>query len=123
MDVLLLDDDNDLRDIMSVLLTDLGHECLALSSYDQLVALGERPLRCRLAVIDINLGEGNESGIDAFRWLRAHRFSGTMCFLTGHALSHPLVKEAVRLGEVDVLQKPITLEELTSLVARSQAAR
>ena len=117
MRVLFLDDDEDLREVVSLLLTGLGHECLTLASYDHLVALGERAYACDLAVVDINLGSGVPSGIDAFGWLRQHQFAGRVVFLTGHGRTHPLVTEASRIGSATVLQKPIGIDQLVALLA------
>jgi ActR/RegA family two-component response regulator len=121
MQLLFLDDDADLRQAMTELAVVLGHQCVALASYAQLVALGDRVSTFRIAVLDINLGADVPSGIDAFRWLQDRRFEGRILFLTGHGLSHPMVAEASRLGVARVLQKPIPVDELARLLAAEEA--
>ena len=113
--VLLLDDDDDLREIAADLLSLAGVECVGLPSYSALVALGERALEAQLAILDINLGPGTESGLDAYAWLRKHKFSRKIVFLTGHARLNALVREAHRLGDVRVIEKPISPEALVNL--------
>jgi FixJ family two-component response regulator len=56
------------------------------------------------------------SGLDSYGWLRKHGFEGRIVFLTGHAASHPLVSEARRLGDAEVVSKPVSLARLTTML-------
>jgi FixJ family two-component response regulator len=115
--VLFLDDDDDLRDTFTDLVqTVFERHCIGCRSYDELVALGDRALGCGVAVLDINLGPHAPSGLDAYTWLRDRGFKGRIVLLTGHATSHPLVLEATRLGDADVVAKPISPGVLRSLL-------
>src|SRR5579862_5380074 len=59
----------------------------------------EEALGSRLAILDVNLGPGCPSGLDAHSWLAAEHFSGRIVFLTGHAQSYPLVERAGALAD------------------------
>lgn len=114
---LVLDDDDDLRMLLCEAVTSLAHqECLGVRSLDDLVAHQAEALGCDLALLDVNLGSGAPNGLDALEWLRAHDFQGRVVFLTGHARAHPLVERARLEAAVPVLEKPITLETLLSLL-------
>jgi DNA-binding response OmpR family regulator len=113
--ILLIDDDDDLRDAISDLIGLFGARCLALPSLEALAADSHKALRCRLAILDVNLGDGQPSGVEAYEWLRAQGFAGRIVFLTGHAASHPAVARAATLG-VQVLAKPIESAELRALL-------
>jgi len=116
-DVLFLDDDDDLRTTFADLVrTIFARECHGIGSHRDLVALGERALHCGVAILDINLGPESPSGLDAYGWLRRHGFEGRIVFLTGHAASHPLVIEARRLGDAEVVSKPVSLDRLTTML-------
>ena len=116
-DVLFLDDDDDLRETFTDLVrTVFERGCFGCRSYDDLLALGDRALSCGVAILDINLGPEVPSGLDAYVWLRGHGFVGRIVFLTGHASSHPLVLEATRLGDAEVVAKPISSGVLRSLL-------
>ncbi len=93
-----------------------GRACLGFASFAELVESREAVLACELAVLDVNLGAGQPSGLDAYEWLKREGFAGRVVFLTGHAPSHPLVQRAHRLGDARVFAKPITSEELRSLI-------
>ena len=85
MTAVLLDDDTDLLEILSELLKERHFRCLLARSLAELKALGPEVLAADVAVLDINLGAGQPSGIDAYDWLLGQGFAGRLLFLTGHA--------------------------------------
>lgn len=113
--ILLLDDD-DLRSLLAAALVhyEIG-EPIACGSVIDMINRGSLVLQCSLALLDVNLGPGKPSGVDAYLWLLEHGFRGDVAFLTGHAAQHPLVAEAERQGTVRVLQKPIALNVISEL--------
>jgi ActR/RegA family two-component response regulator len=115
--VLILDDDDDLRETLAQALhVKCRVDCLAVADVDAMIALGDRALACELAILDVNLGVGKPSGIDAHAWLLRNGFSGRIAFLTGHAKVHTMVQEAIDRGTARVLQKPTRLDTLCELV-------
>jgi DNA-binding NtrC family response regulator len=120
LSVLLLDDDQDLREVLGELLALLGVGCVQAHSVASLVSQREAALRCAVAILDVNLGAGVASGLDAYRWLRDEGFAGKVLFLTGHARGHPLVASARDSG-VEVMEKPIDIHDVQDLLARAQS--
>lgn len=116
--VFLLDDDADLRFALSdfvELVSD--RQCVALASFDEMVAAENEVLECSVALLDVNLGPGKPTGIDAYHWLVSHRFAGRLYFFTGHARVHPLLAEIEKLGAVQVLPKPLDTGKLMEVLA------
>jgi DNA-binding response OmpR family regulator len=114
--VLLLEDDSDLRTVLCDLFDCYGARCTGVGSLNEmqnLLAHGRLPFD--LAILDVNLGAGQPSGVDAYRWLRERSFSGEIVFLTGHGRSAPRVAEAYALG-VKVLEKPVAIDDLVKLL-------
>lgn len=121
--VLVLEDDDDLRFLLSELLRFSGvEECVTAGSYDELVRKKDAVLTCGLALLDVNLGADVNSGLDAFQWLQAEGFRGRAVFLTGHARSHPLVRQAYELKHVTVLAKPVGAKALQALLEETPGA-
>jgi CheY-like chemotaxis protein len=120
--VLYLDDDDDLRMAVSDVLGGLDRTCLGVASYPDLVALGDKALGCSIAILDISLGSSDATGLEAYHWLRDKGFNGRILFLTGHAASHPLVREARGLSDAQVFAKPINLEAFQSEILRGAQA-
>ena len=94
----------------------LERRCLGLGSYKDVVALGDDVLSCSVAILDINLGPGKPSGLDAYAWLRRKGYRGRIVFLTGHASTQPLVTEATRIGDAEIFSKPIDPDDIWSIV-------
>lgn len=115
--VLLLEDSEDLRDSLAQLLRLVaGANCVALGSFKELTLHEREALESDVALLDVNLGQGRPSGIDVYDWLRDRHYRGRVVFLTGHAESHPLVKQALASG-ARVLEKPCLPEDLEAAIA------
>jgi FixJ family two-component response regulator len=115
--VLLLDDDPDLRfAVCEVVELMSDRHCLAVATFDDMVAAEEDVLACSVALLDVNLGAGQPTGIDAYRWLVSHGFPGRLYFFTGHARLHPLLAEIEKLGAVQVLAKPLDIDRLMEVI-------
>ncbi|HXU82260.1 MAG TPA: response regulator [Polyangia bacterium] len=115
--ILILEDDDDMRTALDdVVSTLLGWPCVAVASYDELLERSEEALGCSMALLDVNLGADQPSGLDALDWLLRQGFRGQVVFLTGHAQSDPLVQETLERGTVRLMEKPIGLSQLSALL-------
>jgi FixJ family two-component response regulator len=115
--VLIVDDDEDLRVTLADVMSELCHvDCVALPDVAAMIRDGDRALSCSLAILDVNLGVGQPSGLDAQEWLTKHGFHGRIVLLTGHARTHPLVRKALESGTAQVLQKPTSIKVLQHLL-------
>jgi FixJ family two-component response regulator len=115
--ILVLDDSEDLLQLTSLVVEHMcGCKAVTAKSMGDVQRLGDTALACHLAILDINLGPGEPSGVDVYRWLRDRGFRHPIYFLTGHAATFPLVAEAERLGDAKVLNKPMPAAELVRLV-------
>jgi FixJ family two-component response regulator len=116
--IVVLDDDEDLRlSLADAIRLFAGLDCVALGSYADLLSQSDDVLGCALAILDVNLGAGMPSGLDAYQWLCDHDYRGQIVFLTGHAWSHPLVAAAGGLRGARVVQKPMSVDALRALLA------
>ncbi|HVJ88548.1 MAG TPA: response regulator [Labilithrix sp.] len=121
--VLVLDDDVDFCDLMAMLLESTADiECLGVHRFAELCARAPDVLGCELAILDVNLGPGEPSGLDALAWLQAHGFMGAIVFLTGHARWHPFLRQQAESSGVRVLEKPVDAVTLLSLLSPSSNA-
>jgi DNA-binding NtrC family response regulator len=115
--VLLLDDDTDALEMLEMALSLLcGCKCVHAQSYSELTRIADSALASTVALLDVNLGPRQPSGLDAYRWLRDRHYPGRVYFLTGHARSHPLVAQALAMGDAKLLEKPIAADDLCALV-------
>ena len=122
--ILVVDDDPDIADIVSMMLRDLGgHETVAVHSPDAALAAlasGEWDL----LLTDLQLPQ--MTGIQLVRAAQAIRPTLPAVIMTAHATIDAAVA-ALRGGAVDFIRKPIDTDELLAqverAVTRSRAAR
>jgi len=114
--VLVVDDDEDLRETVSEVFRFAGVERRVLAaSLTEVERQAEAALASALAILDVNLGEGEPTGVDVSRWLRERGFAGTIVFLTGHAASDTRVVAAAAVPNTRIVAKPISLSGLLAL--------
>jgi DNA-binding response OmpR family regulator len=113
--ILIVEDDADLALLLGEPLTGAGAETCVAHSFDEVMSQAAEALNCELAILDVNLGASQPTGVDVSTWLRSQSFQGPVIFLTGHARSNPMVREAASVPGSRVLAKPIAAEELALL--------
>jgi DNA-binding NtrC family response regulator len=115
--VLFVDDSSDLCQIMETMCQSLlGVECICVPSMSAVLERAVQVLRTDLAILDVNLGPGEPSGTEVYRWLKGQRYRGKVVFLSGHTRTDPQVVEATRIPGVDFFQKPMGFSQIEALI-------
>ncbi|HEY8278443.1 MAG TPA: response regulator [Bdellovibrionota bacterium] len=115
--ILILDDELELRQSLAATLEmALPVECVQRARKDDCHQDESRLNEFHVAVLDINLGHGLPTGLDAYFWLRLCGYQGRCIFITGHALEHPLAQEAARLPGVEIFEKPVEVRRLIGII-------
>lgn len=113
--LLLVDDSVEICQIMSSVFSEMkDFEFNFVHSYTELEAFDFHSIQ--FVLLDINLGHDQPSGLDCYRLLNEHHFTGKIIFFTGHASSHPLVQEANKIQNVSILSKPASIEEIENVL-------
>lgn len=111
--VLLIDDDAGVRDGITRLLRSAGWPIVAFpSAEDFLAAEPFDGIGC--IVLDVRMP--GMTGPELHGWLREHKVSLPVIFLSGHC-DVPMSVGAMKLGAVDVLQKPADADALLEAIA------
>jgi FixJ family two-component response regulator len=111
--VAIVDDDGDVRDVLDALLESVGHTVKTYTSGRQLL---EDPELSDVACLVVDQKMPGMTGLDLLRQLEAAGHTIPSLLITG--LPDPAVQhEAIALGALDLLTKPIDLERLLKLVA------
>jgi PAS domain S-box-containing protein len=114
--ILLIDDDDDVRDFLAGALDGLGHRVIAASSGEEgLARLGDSAPD--LALIDYAMPGMN--GAEVARLARRERPDLPIVFVTGYAETEQL--EGALGPDVPVLRKPFTISDLASMVESNMA--
>ena len=115
--MLFVDDDEDLRVVMLVALSGFGvRRVVTAASLREVQARRDEVVACQLAILDINLGSGEPTGVQIHEWLQREGFAGRTIFLTGHASNDPRVRDAASLAGTQIISKPLPIAALRELV-------
>jgi response regulator of citrate/malate metabolism len=115
--VLFVDDSSDLCEVVEFMCQSLPEvECVCVTSMSAVQERAVQVLRTGLAILDVNLGPGEPSGVEIYRWLKGQNYGGKIVFLSGHARTDPLVEDAARISGVDFFQKPLAFGQLETLI-------
>lgn len=112
--VLIVDDEEDFRDIFALLIERMGYE--AVPAADGRIALDIlKTTPCDLALIDFQMP--HMDGLDLLREIRNSHPRLEVIFITGYG-TVPSVVETMKLGVYDYVTKPLNLDEIEQLIHR-----
>ena len=106
--ILVVDDEPQIRDLLKRFLTLRGYKVRVASDGQQALTMVEQQAP-QLIVLDVYMPGIN--GVEVLRQLRRRKFTGGVILLTG-SQDDKLLQEALDLGSVDVMGKPVDLERL-----------
>jgi two-component system nitrogen regulation response regulator NtrX len=117
LEVLIVDDEQDIRELVAGVLEDEGYQArVAADSEAALSALAER--RPSLVLLDVWLQGSRLDGLDLLDEIKRRDPSLPVLVISGHGNIDTAVS-AVRRGAVDFIEKPFEAERLLHLVARA----
>ncbi|MFW6323657.1 MAG: sigma-54-dependent transcriptional regulator [Desulfovibrionales bacterium] len=113
--ILIVDDDQSLREVLDIALTKQGHRAWPASRIKEgLDLLSQKQID--MALVDLRIG--TENGIDLLRSIRERWPELPVLMITAYADSATAV-EAIKLGARDYISKPFDLDEFILLVERT----
>lgn len=116
-DILIVDDEEDIRDIVSGILEDEGHETrTAFDSDSALAAISERVPR--LIFLDIWLQGSKLDGLALLDDIKARYPDLPVIMISGHGNIETAVS-AIRRGAYDFIEKPFKVEQLIMVCERA----
>lgn len=117
LDILIVDDERDIRELVAGVLEDEGYTTrVAADSDAALAALAER--RPSLVLLDVWLQGSRLDGLDLLDVIKARDPSLPVLVISGHGNIDTAVA-AIRRGAADFIEKPFEAERLMLLVARA----
>ena len=118
--ILVVDDEIGIRELLSEILSDEGHDVLLAEDARRAREIRNRT-RPDLVLLDIWMPDTD--GITLLKeWAAAGELSMPVVMMSGHGTIETAV-EATRIGAQDFLEKPIALQKLLATVKKSLRAR
>jgi len=117
IDILIVDDEKDIRDLVAGVLSDEGYECrTAGDSRAALAAVDER--RPSLVLLDVWLHGSPMDGLEVLDAIKAREPDLPVIIFSGHGNIDTAVS-AIGRGAMDFIEKPFEAERLLLLVGRA----
>ena len=116
-EILVIDDNPDIRSLVSNILREQNYDVRTAANYDQAVFEINKKLP-DLAIIDIKLDKTDKDGIDLLKLVTKKDKLTPVIMISGHATVQIAV-EATRLGAYEFIEKPFTKEKILNYVNRA----
>src|ERR1700761_2985176 len=117
--ILVVDDDDSTRSLLSSVLAAEGYECLTANSVASAdVILRQEPVQ--LALLDLYLGTAN--GLNVLDMIKVLQPQCACVIMTAHT-SVETVTKSLGSGAIEYLSKPLMIDDLLTLVRKVQASR
>ena len=116
-EVLIIDDNFDIRNLVSNLLKDRNYNIREAANFDQAVNEIDKKLP-DLAIIDVKLDKGDKDGIDLLKKIKKMTDTVPVIIISGHA-NVEMAVESLKLGAYEFITKPFAAEQLLNFVDRA----
>ncbi len=117
LDILVVDDERDIRDLVAGVLSDEGYDCRTAGDSDSALAMIDER-RPSLVLLDVWLHGSPMDGLEVLDAVKAREPNLPVIIFSGHGNVDTAVS-AVSRGAMDFIEKPFEAEKLLHLVARA----
>jgi two-component system nitrogen regulation response regulator NtrX len=117
IEILIIDDNADIRNIINDLINDAGYKTRLAANYNQ--ALNEIDKKLPdVAIIDVKLDKGDNDGLELLSHIKTKNKNIPVIIITGHANIEMAIK-ALKAGAFEFIEKPFNQERLLNFVNRA----
>jgi len=116
-EILIIDDNADIRNIINDLIVDAGHKTRLAANYNQALIEIDKQLP-DVAIIDVKLDKGDNDGLELLSHIKNKDKNLPVIIITGHANVEMAIK-ALKAGAFEFIEKPFNQERLINFVNRA----
>ncbi|MGR3617097.1 MAG: nitrogen assimilation response regulator NtrX [Paracoccaceae bacterium] len=116
-DILIIDDERDIRELVSDILEDEGFTTRKAGSSDECMAELEKELPS-LMILDIWLKDSNMDGIDILKVVKRDHPEVPVVIISGHG-NIEIAVAAIKQGAYDFIEKPFNIDQLMVVIRRA----
>ena len=116
-EILIVDDNTDIRNIINDLITDAGYKTRLAANYNQALNEIDKKLP-NVAIIDVKLDKGDNDGLELLSHIKNKDKNIPVIIITGHANVEMAIK-ALKSGAFEFIEKPFNQERLLNFINRA----
>ena len=116
-EILIVDDNADIRNIINELIIDAGYKTRIAANYNQALAEIDKKLP-DVAILDVKLDKGDNDGIELLSHIKTKNSDVPVIIISGHANLEMAIK-SLHHGAFEFIEKPFDQERLLNFVSRA----
>ena len=117
VEILIVDDNSDIRNILNELIIDAGYKTRIAANYNQ--ALNEIDKKMPdVAILDVKLDKGDNDGIELLSHIKSKNKDVPVIIITGHA-NIEMAVNSLKHGAFEFVEKPFDQTRLLNFISRA----
>ena len=116
-EILIIDDNTDIRNIINDLILETGYKTRLAANYNQALIEIDKKLP-DVAIIDVKLDKGDNDGLELMSHIKNKDKNIPVIIITGHANIEMAIK-ALKTGAFEFIEKPFNQERLLNFINRA----
>jgi two-component system, NtrC family, nitrogen regulation response regulator NtrX len=116
-EILIVDDNIDIRNIINELIVDAGYSTRVAANYKQAISEIDKKLP-DVAILDVKLDKGDKDGIELLSHIKSKNKDIPVIVISGHANIEMAIK-SLKNGAFEFIEKPFDQERLLNFVKRA----
>ena len=116
-EILIIDDNADIRLILNELISDAGYKTRVAANYNQALSEIDKKLP-DVAIIDVKLDKGDNDGIELLNHIKKKNKDIPVIIISGHA-NIEMAVNSLKAGAFEFIQKPFDKERLINFIKRA----
>ena len=117
IEILIVDDNSDIRNILNVLILDAGYKTRIAANYNQALSEIDKKMP-DVAILDVKLDKGDNDGIELLTHIKSKNKDVPVIIITGHA-NVEMAVNSLKHGAFEFIEKPFDQNRLLNFVKRA----
>ena len=117
IEILIVDDNADIRNILNELILDAGYKTRVAANYNQALSEIDKKIP-DVAILDVKLDKGDNDGIELLSHIKSKNNDVPVIIITGHA-NVELAVSALKHGAFEFIEKPFDKARLLNFIKRA----
>ena len=116
-EILIVDDNADIRNILNELIIDAGYKTRIAANYNQALSEIDKKMP-DVAILDVKLDKGDNDGIELLSHIKSKNKDVPVIIITGHA-NIEMAINSLKLGAFEFVEKPFDQTRLLNFIRRA----
>ena len=117
IEILIVDDNVDIRNILNELILDAGYKTRIAANYNQALSEIDKKMP-DVAILDVKLDKGDNDGIELLSHIKAKNKDVPVIIITGHA-NVEMAVNSLKHGAFEFIEKPFDQTRLLNFIKRA----